>query len=243
MAACAHEQTVSDTTQAATYASASFTPAADDLLVVCGIATATITAAPTLTDSQALGFTRADAQLWGATSQHQSFIFVADDLAAASAMTVTLDVTGDNATGAAYFVAAVSGMDRVGADAVVQVSSTPGSNAVPATTFGAAVTTTNPTIVCAGHGTNSTATEPTGWTERGDTTYLTPNTGASYATRNSGFTGTTVTWGSSLADQWVALAIELDASAQSAAGGAIQVKVADVFVPATPKFKDGGVFS
>jgi hypothetical protein len=55
--------------------------------------------------------------------------------------------------------------------------------------------------------------KPTSWTEQVDVGYATPSTGLEYASRNSGFTGTTITWASTSATVWGAISVELDTSA------------------------------
>jgi hypothetical protein len=59
-------------------------------------------------------------------------------------------------------------------------------------------------------------TEPTGWTEHADTGYNNPTSGMEVASRDSGFTSTSIIWGSNSASNWGAIIAELDSSA---AGG------------------------
>lgn len=221
MAAVLHRVATPSTLNAATYASDAFTPAAGELLVVFVTASGTV-AAGTMTDSQALGFTKINSALWGASTA-TLYLFVADALAAASSMTVTFNCTGDNATGSVILGAGVSGMTKLGALAVRQ--SAKEENAADAdrtVDFAIACLTENPTLVAMANGFNpAAATEPTGWTELADTGYGTPNTGAEYASRDAGFTGTTVTWGSNLGGNNGKLVVELDASS-------------DAFVPRNP---------
>jgi hypothetical protein len=58
---------------------------------------------------------------------------------------------------------------------------------------------------------------PSGWTEQQDAGYNTPATGIEVVTIDSGFTGTTVTWGGATATGFASLVIELDTSAVSMA--------------------------
>src|SRR5690348_1519508 len=107
------------TTNAATYASASFTPAANDLLLVFCITSGQTQANPTCTDSLgAITFTLVNQALWN-TSANSVYVFVANQLAAASARTVSVNFSG-NSSGGIVQVCRVSGMTKVGAAAIRQ---------------------------------------------------------------------------------------------------------------------------
>jgi len=209
-----HAISTASTSNATSYASGSFTPAAGDLLIATVTASGTI-AAGTMTDTQALGFTRVATALKN-TSADTIYVFVALHFAAASSMTVTFNCTGDSATGAVIQIVRVSGMSRRGIGAIRQfaVQANQAAGGTPAPAFTAAALTGNPTIGVVGNSTSpATLTAPTGWTELDDTGYATPTTGAEYVTRNSGFTGTTITWGSTSASAFGDIILELDASA------------------------------
>lgn len=218
MAAVAHLNTTVDTTDGTSFASGSFTPTANDLLVVFVAAMGTVAAAPTMTDSQGLGFTRITSFLWN-VSTARLYLFVADALAAASSMTVTFDCTGDDATNCQIVVAGVSGMTAVGSAAVVQSSGQHnGANgATPAPVFAGSCVTTNPTLGAVADTRNPAAeTAPTDWTELADTGIDTPTGGLEYVKRASGFTGTTITWGAAAGNRWASLIVELDAGGAAA---------------------------
>jgi len=220
------DTTTGSTANQATYASASFTPTVDDLLVVFVLASATAVATPPLTASaNGLTFTLVDLQTSALSATLARYTYVADQLvpSSPSAMTVTVDFTGDNATGCHIVVMAAIGMSRVGLDAVRQWvgpddNHTAGNT--PTVTFAAACLTTNPVLVHAANLTNSstTVTQPSGWTEFFDGGYATPATGCEVAGIASGFTSATVTAGSTMSGG-LYHAIELDASSpgQSAA--------------------------
>src|SRR5437879_9025556 len=85
--------------------------------------------------------------------------------------------------------------------------------------FGNPTVTTNPIIAAVIN--NSTApilTEPTGFTERDDVSYLTPTVGFETVSRDSGTGVTTLTWGSASATAWEGVAIEVDASTVASVG-------------------------
>ena len=200
--AVAHGVTLSSTTNATSYTSGSFTPASGDLLVVAVLGRQTLTRPGTLTDSQSGSWTQILA-VDGSVTADTMYLFVRTTTVSASSMTVTFDCTGDSATGAIIFVARVSGLSRTGASAIRQYKTISAqAAATPAVTFDASTQTGNPTIAVTFNQTNpATLTEPSGWTERADT----------------GFTGTTITWGSSSSSVWGALIVEMDASATGGA--------------------------
>lgn len=203
------------TVNATSYASGSFTPASGDLLVVFVVATSTVVLADdTVTDSQSLGFTLIRSSTKNA-SLDSLYLFVANKLAVASAMTVTFNCPSDAAAGATIQVARVSGMLRTGIMAVRQnaVEANLGGAGTPAPTFSKSALTGNPTLGLVGNATNpATMTPPSGWTELDDTGYLTPTEGAEYVSRDSGFTGTIITWGSTGGTAFGDIIVELDTS-------------------------------
>jgi hypothetical protein len=210
-----HRIATASTANATSYASASFTPAAGDLLVAFVVASGT-TATGTMTDSQTVGFTKVTSAVKNASAD-TVYAFVSNGLVAASSMTVTFDCTGDGATGAVIFVASISGMIRTGLNAVAQSATqdNQAASATPAPSFSNTVRIGNPTLGLVGNSSNPAAvTPPTSWTEdaAGDTGYNTPPTGGEYAFRDSGFNGTTITWGSTSATAFGAIILELNAN-------------------------------
>lgn len=199
-----------------------FTPTAGRLLVV-GVVTSN-SGAPTggsmTASANGITFSGCGATALAATSTTTIDWYIANQLTPASpaAMTVTWTPT-DAGTGTVIFVCEVAGMTRAGAGAVRQTGKADNQAAAstPAPVFGVAVLTGNPTLGLVGNASSPAGlTPPTGWTEpatTGDLGYATPTTGGEYVHRDSGFTGTTVTWGSTSATAFGALVIELDTSA------------------------------
>jgi hypothetical protein len=113
-----------------------------------------------------------------------------------------------------------SGITRTGAAAALQSAKQDNQSAgTPAPAFGVAAQTGNPVLGQIMNATNNaTMTPPTSWTERRDAGYNTPTTGFEAVTRDSGFTGTTVTWGSASASAFCSLIVELDTSAPPSGG-------------------------
>lgn len=190
----------------------SFTPVANDLL----IAFATVAgqaAGGTFSDTQGLGWTQIDTALYHVSADVLVFA-VANGLCVGAPMTVTFTPAGaPTDTGLVFTVMRVSGMNRVGAAAVRQSAKVQNqtSSANPAATFGSAVLTGNPTVGAVGSfgGTN---TPPTGWTELSDIIGSSSGIPAiETVSRDSGFTGTVVTWGA-LVNTFSVLIAELEAS-------------------------------
>lgn len=222
MATTTHRVSTASTSNASSYVSGSFTPALNDLLVAFVSASGTAAAAPTLTGSTGLTFTLVLSVARNASAD-RIYVFVANALATAVAQTVTFDCSEDAATGAVIQVASVAGVTRTGSGAVRQSASTANAAAAgtPAATFPAAALTANPTLGCVSNGASpATLTPPTNWTEANDTGYSTPTTGAEYVFRDSGFTGTTVTWGGTSATAFGVALIELDTSTPAITGTA-----------------------
>jgi hypothetical protein len=208
-------QTVS-TSNTNSYASGSFTPALNDLLVVVVNASGSVhTSAPgSITDSQGLGFTKLTSGGYNSGAD-SIWVFVANKLAANSSMTVTFDCTGDNATACVVGVFRVSGGDGT---YIRQVAVGSGAAAsAPSATFPVAANTNNCIIAVAGNGANPAAlTAPGSFAEIGDTGVNTPPTGQEAANRNSGHTSATVTWGANSGTAWGAAIIEVYTSGQGA---------------------------
>lgn len=219
MAVCTHAVTTPDT-GASPNTSGAFTPVANDLLVVWVQAGNSAEPTATLTNSAGLTFTRIGQALYG-TSAHSLYLFVANALAAASSQTVTADMVPDGALGTAIGVMRVSGMTRTGSSAVLQFAKEEnkvGGN-TPAPVFGASAQTGNPTLGAVANLTNpATITPPTSWTEAADVGYASPTCGLEHVFRDSGFTGTTITWGSTFGTQGASFIVELDTSAVPAGG-------------------------
>jgi len=191
------------------YASASFTPAANDLLIVFVVADGTDTVAATLADSQGLGFTLMARTTYNSAAD-SVYCFVANKLAANSAMTVTFDCTGNNATGANIYVGRVSGAEGV---YIRQISTGSGAGGTaPAVVMPNAFITTNGGLGCVGNGANPAAcTAPASWTETNgvDTGHATPPTGQECVNRLSGETGSTITWAATSGTAWGAIVVEV----------------------------------
>lgn len=218
MATCTHKVGTANT--AATPAtSGAFTPAVGDLLIVFCIASGTVD--NTYTCSSSIGgftFTQITKATYAA-SANRIFAFVANALVtSATSQTVTITAVADQATGTVIFVNSVAGMTKTGLTAIRQSTfqDDQGAGGTPTPVFASACLTGNPTLGTVGNNSNPAGmTTPTGWAEQSDLGYITPTTGGEYVTRDSGFTGTSVTWGNTSATVFGSIAVELDSSGSS----------------------------
>lgn len=221
MAVTTHAIATADDSNGSSYVSGAFTPAADDLLLV-SISAAATTAVGTVTSSVAgktfTKITSATRSNGGSTV----YMFVADQLASNESQTVTFDCTGDAAAGAVIVVCRVSGITRTGLDAILQ--SAVANDADPSVdtdiVFGANVQTANPTVGAFGSFDPNASTPPTNWTTLGGDSGTAPTNRCQTVSRDSGFTGTTITWPAGGTSQRGIVFAEVDTSA--AGGGAAE---------------------
>jgi len=202
-------------TTAGNKTTASFTPTANDLLVaVCGASGTNAGNANTSNVTDSLSGTWTQIVDSGTSVTPRCSIWIRTTLAAASSMTVTAAQGSSSGGGLAVYT--VSGMTNTGASAARQSgTAAPTAGTTPSVSLGGAALTTNPIIIGMVNGSspaNLTAPLSPAFTEDGDLGYSTPTTGMEVAHINSGFTASTVTWGSTTASSGTAVAVELDAS-------------------------------
>jgi hypothetical protein len=194
---------------------AAITPAVGDLLVVYCFVSTNTNEAPTCSDNNGGGtYDLIDvANVVIASVNHRLAVFVRTALMANTTSTTVTVATGSNTSGAVHVIAE-AGMSKVGAAAVrskgLQNNQAAGT-AAPA--LNQAALTTNPTIVAQGSA-DTTTTAPTDWTEAQDTNFSATVIALETATRDSGFTGTTITFGAASSTTFCAHALELDASGE-----------------------------
>lgn len=219
MAACTFAVGTADTGTSAN-TSGNFSPASGDLLICFVGASATVDAAPTLSSSIG-GFTFSlitSRQTNGAL--HCCYAYVSDALVSnTAAQSVTWTHSTDQSTGTNIMVYRVSGMTKTGLTAIRQFESqTFLAAGTPSDSFALSCITTNPTLCVATNVSNPANITPNGsWTEPtgGDIGYTNPDYGTAVCHRDSGFTGTTITWGATSATAGGLIMLELDASANS----------------------------
>lgn len=207
-----HEVFTGSGTDAQSYPSTAFTPAAGKLLVV-EVAVDGNVEEHVVTDSQGGTYFEASSAQKASGADRISVHIRNSLVPAAVSTTVTVAGMTVNATGCNISVTSVSGMVRTGALARRQAKANP--NNVAATpvevVLNQACLTDNGTVAVMGNSANPAGmTPPTGWTELLDNGHATPNRGLEYAVRVSGFSGTTVSWGSASGTGWGAIVVELD---------------------------------
>lgn len=233
MAAVTAGVSAANTADNAALTTGAFTPAANDLLVAFAIVTGQANGG-TFTDSQSLGWTQVMAAL-KAASADTLVCAVANALATASNMTVTFTPAGSpTSTGVAISVLRVSGMSRTARSAVRGSGreQNKAASGTPAPALTKAALTQNPCVGAVANATNVAGmTPPSGWTEQHDVGYNTPATGLETASIGSGFTGTTVTWGSTSGSAFSDIALELDSSQPTGWDAVYQDKTDDRMIP------------
>jgi hypothetical protein len=194
--------------------SVSITPVVGDLFVVFVAETAgddTMTVA----DDNGGTYTKTDSSANSAGSAHGA-VFIRDQLllnTTSTSVTLTKSVA-PTSTGHEIVVVAVTGSNTSGSGARRQGATVNGASGVATTTFGVAALTGNLTLVGLTDLTNPPGlTAPTSWTNRQNVGQTTP-LGLIVATRDSGFTGTAITWGTNPATSFASIAIELTQSIQ-----------------------------
>lgn len=202
-------------TDTTSYASGSFTPAANDLLLAWVHASDTV-AAGTMSDSQALGWTLQTSRAVAATNG-TIYLFVAQALAANSSMTVTFDCTGDGATGAVVSVVRVAGGNTL--SPIRQLSTADGTAGNKATgTFLRRPLSTDGCVAGLAFNSVSGVSPPndasgSGWSELGDLGYAGPTTRFEHAALVVAASDeTTVTWVSAAPSASVAILVEMYAA-------------------------------
>lgn len=210
--------THTDNADLSIYTTGSFTPVLDDLLVTFVYGRITLTRPGTMTDSESGTWTNIVAEDSTASTETM-YMYVRDSLAPNTSMTVTVDFTGDSALAVNIQVLRISGVTRTGADAILQTAfqSSQTGGGTPAPAFASNALTENATIGCVFNRSSPAGmTPPSSWVERGDIGISGPTTGTESVSRDSGFTGTTITWGSTSATAFGSIIVELDTSTTAA---------------------------
>ena len=198
------------------------TPASGDLIFIVAATTGSIAnTAPTDDNSDGLGTYTLAATNTSASKNSTSDrvrIYVRDALIGSGSSTVFTHAPGAT-TGGGLVVLKVTGMTRIGVDAVKKAGRQQNqTSGTPAPSFGSAADSANAIIGVVFNNVNPAGmTPPTGYTERSDIGYASPATGLEIATLDSGETGTTITWGSAGGTDWCSIVAEVDVSVPTAA--------------------------
>lgn len=193
------------------------TPVVNDLWIVACFVSTNTNDAPTCSDNQGGTYTLVGTpanQVLPTSENCRLSIFVRNALISSTSSTTVTVATGSNTSGAIH-VLPFSGMTRAGIAAIRSQGLQNNQAAGPAApVLNQSALTGNPTIVIQGSA-DTTTTAPTNWIERFDTNFATPTIALETATRDSGFTGTTITFGAASSTAFCSYAIELDTSVQA----------------------------
>lgn len=204
---------VNSTSNTATYAFGSFTPATSNVLVVIALARGTVAAGSvTNTSGTSLTWTRKTSATFNGGAD-TVYVFWAVTPGSTGASVYTVDFTGDNATGCIAYMFSFSGADITTADPIKQATTNSATSTNATGTFGAAMGTSNGYAAAWMGALSSTepanvSAPPTSWTEVGDNGFGTPTSNASGAFRAGGETGTAVTFTNS-STTWGFAAVEV----------------------------------
>jgi len=193
------------------------TPAVGDIIAVVALASGTSEANAQTTGVSddnvggGNGYTKVVERLDGSSPVVSIWVRNSPIVSAASTIFTATQV---NSSGGGLRVYTVSAMKRFGAGAVRQSGSASGAGGTtPAVTMPSAFLTGNAGLAAVVNSTNPPAlTTISGWTAAAENGYATPTTGVHMDKRDSGETGTTLTWGSTTATAWDAVVVEFDAS-------------------------------
>jgi len=193
--------------------SVAITPVVGDLFVVF-VSLSVNVAALEVTDDNGIGgtYTRLMSGYWG-SSANNAAVFVRNALLPNTNATTITCVSGANDAGVIVAVA-VSGMTRVGLSAARSMGfgSDQTAGTPPTAVLNQSALTGNMTLIAVASG-DTTSTPPASWTERQDASQATPTTALEVATRDSGFTGTTIAYSATQDTTYAVFALELDGSA------------------------------
>jgi hypothetical protein len=193
------------------------TPAVGDLFVVFCNVSGNTNASPTCSDNNGGTYDLVLTALKNSSADTLS-VFVRRTALPNTTSTVITVATGSNTAGE-IIVIAYSGSLRYGSSAIRSKGSqaNQASGGTPAPALNIAALTGNPTITCVANGTagGSVIVPNASWTERQDVSQSTPTTGIEAATRDSGFTGTTITQGGTSSTAFASAAVELDSTNQT----------------------------
>lgn len=218
------------TTATAGNVTATITPALKDLFVVFAFAAGTGVGA-TLTDNNTnLGdvgaYTLAQSVTFGGSKLHA---YVRNSLLRGTTSTIVTFDPGASSTAAALAVIAIGSQNVAMPAAQLQGQTATGAAGVATVTLPTSSQTEDLTLIALANTTNPPGlTAPAGWTNRSNIGAAGP-IGLIAATRDSGFTGTAITWGTNPVTTWGSIALEISALAMdSVAAPVLTASAADL---------------
>lgn len=215
---------VADETDSAVYTTPSFTPVAGDccLMIIATKGAGSITI-PNCQFLNSVAGLPAWSSIYQGRQGANSWIgaLITEDFETAVARTVQITFPSI-ITGFLAQVVFIRGLNRPGRGAVrsAAIGEIQTAGGTPNLTMPQAMLSDSSVIVGLTNATNpATVTPPAGFTEILDTGLVNPTSGFEVATRNSGQTGTTITWGSTSATADGVIAVELSSRAVTADDG------------------------
>jgi hypothetical protein len=201
-------------TSGTTNRTVTITPAVGDYLVLFATISGSTNWSPSVTDSNAsaAGWSLVGVCRWNSSADLMA-CWVRKALMANTTSTVITCNSGSN-TAAELVVLAYSGMTRVGINGIRQWAGqeNQASGGTPTPVLNASALTGNPTLWAVASG-DTTTSPNASWTERQDVSQSTPTTALEVATRDSGFTGTSVAAAATQSTVFASMIVELDSSA------------------------------
>lgn len=192
---------ISSTANAASYAFGAFTPSAGSVLVMIVAVSGSVVT--TATGTGGLIWTQKCAVTFNTTDR--LFVLWAKVPTGTGSLTISIDVTGDNGTGAVGGMFQFTDVDLITRDPIRQCATNATTAANPVATFASSMITTNGYAAGFGMPRNPpTSAAPASWTETYDAGQGTPAQGGSGGFRAGGETGTTVTFTSASAAYGIA---------------------------------------
>lgn len=192
--------------------SVSITGEVGDLLVVFAFVSGNTNDTPTCVDSDGSYELIGVAAVNIGGVDYRLSAFVRSALIETGGISYSLAVlTGSNTSRSAH-VYAISGLSRAGLAAIRSKGGESNQSAgTPAPTLDQSALTGNVTLVAVGS-TDTTTEPPTDWIERHDSSTTSPALALESASRDFGFTGTTITYGAAQDTEFCSFAIELDST-------------------------------
>ena len=209
--------TVSSGTDTTAYATSAFTPTAGEVLVAFFEFETYNGGAIAVTDSQGGSWSRVtESSRTAAVDTVQCY--VRNSTVSATSMTVTF-TEPLGAAGCNGAVFSMTGVNGSGSSCIVQSQIANDSGAsTPTAAFSSTTATGNATLLACFNSANpSGVTSPTGWSDGSNIGHALPTAGERTSYRDSGFAGTTVTWGSSV-NNWAIIMVEVRAASEAASG-------------------------
>jgi hypothetical protein len=201
------------TSNVATYNFGSFTPTADDVLVILAICRGTVDAGEiTNVSGTSLTWTKKGSGTFNGGADTM-YCFWAIVPASPAASVYQVNVTGDNATGCIAYMFRFAGADITTPDPIKQLKTGSGTSTNATVTLDSAMATGNGYCAAWMGGLSSSnpanvSAPPASWTEIGDNGFGTPTSNASGAYRATGETGTTITF-TNASTTWGMIACEV----------------------------------